>query len=48
MGASSFGLGISSPAPFLAGKGQSMESSPITLKKQSSIFNQSTSPLTVE
>jgi len=45
MGASS--LGISSPAPFLPSKGQSMENSPTNFKKQSSIFSQNASPLTV-
>jgi hypothetical protein len=49
MGASSLGLGISSPAPFLASKGQSMDNSPSVLKKTpSSMFSQSGSPMTVE
>jgi len=50
MGASSLGLGISSPAPFLAGKNHNLDSSPTTLKKNTSIFSQGSngSPLTIE
>lgn len=47
MGASSLGLGISSPAPFLGSKGHNMDSSPTTLKKSPSMFSQSGSPMTV-
>jgi hypothetical protein len=47
MGASSLGLGISSPAPFLQNKGQSMDGSPSTLKKNTNLLSQSGSPMSI-
>ena len=41
-------MGISSPAPFLNSKHNSSDLSPIALKKSSSIFSQSGSPMTIE